>query len=95
MDRLFSFPNVQFIAFVLALYGIDGIALFVLGMDQSLGQGLAVPLVSRQARKVCKWRAQPLPVEVPGRLGAAAGSPTPVLADGSPPGASPTAAPGV
>ena len=45
MDGLFSFPNVQFIAFFPALYGIDNIALFVpwyfvLGMDQFLSEGV-------------------------------------------------------
>ena len=45
MERLFSFPDVQFIAFYLALYGIDNIALFgpwcfVLGVDQSLSEGV-------------------------------------------------------
>ena len=45
MDGLFSFPNVQLIAFLLALYGIDAIALFVcwcfvLGVDQSLTEGV-------------------------------------------------------
>ena len=45
MEGLFSFPNVHFIAFFLALYGTDDIALFVswcfvLGVDQSLSEGL-------------------------------------------------------
>ena len=45
MAGLFSFPIVQFIAFFLALYGIDDIALFVswcfvLGVDQSLSEGV-------------------------------------------------------
>ena len=45
MDGLFSFPDVQFIAFFLALYGIVNIALFVtwcfvLGVDQSLSEGV-------------------------------------------------------
>ena len=39
MEALFSFPGVQFVAFLLALYGRDDIALFVswcfvLGVDQ-------------------------------------------------------------
>ena len=47
MDRLLSFLKVQFIAFFLALYGIDEIALFVpwcfvLGVDQSLYEGWRV-----------------------------------------------------
>ena len=47
LDGLFSFPNVQFIAFFLALYGIDNIALlvlwcFVLGVDQSMSEGVGV-----------------------------------------------------
>ena len=46
MEGLFSFPNVPFIAFFLALYGTD-IALFVswcfvLGVDQSLSEGVEV-----------------------------------------------------
>ena len=45
INGLFSFPNVQFIAFLMALYGIEDIALFaswwvVLGVDQSLSEGV-------------------------------------------------------
>ena len=45
MDGLFRFPNVQFVAFFLALYGFHDVALFVpwcfvLGVDQSLSEGV-------------------------------------------------------
>ena len=45
MEGLFSFPNAQFIAVLLALYGIDDIALFVswcfvLGVNQSMFEGV-------------------------------------------------------
>ena len=45
MDGLFGFPKVQFIAFFLALHGIDATALFVswcfvLGVVQSLSEGV-------------------------------------------------------
>ena len=45
MKRLFSLPNVQFIALLLALFGKDNIALivscyFVLGVNQSLSVGV-------------------------------------------------------
>ena len=45
MDRLFSFHNVQFFAFLLALYGTDNIVLFVswcfvLGVDWFLSKGV-------------------------------------------------------
>ena len=58
MEGLFSFPNVQFTAFLLAPYGIDDIALFVswcfaLGANQSLRvlEGLNCTGMS------CFWRS--------------------------------------
>ena len=47
MEGLFRFTSVQLIAFLLALYGIDDIALlvswcFVLGVNQSLSEGVGV-----------------------------------------------------